>query len=41
MTGYQREVIMSHVDRTSEADLIMKPFTGQALASRVREILDR
>jgi PAS domain S-box-containing protein len=37
MTGHQRD----HVMQDQRADLIMKPFTGQALASRVREILDR
>ncbi len=40
MSGYPREVISSHVVREQEMDLIMKPFTGQALASRVRKILD-
>jgi len=40
MTGYQRDVISSHV-QDQQLDMIMKPFTGQALASRVREILDR
>jgi PAS domain S-box-containing protein len=41
MTGYQRDVIGGHDVQDQQADLIMKPFTGQALASRVREILDR
>jgi two-component system cell cycle sensor histidine kinase/response regulator CckA len=41
MSGYPREVISSHVEKHEETDLILKPFTGQALASRVREILDR
>jgi two-component system, cell cycle sensor histidine kinase and response regulator CckA len=41
MSGYPREVIRSHVARDEEMDLIMKPFTGQALATRVREALDR
>ena len=41
MSGHQRDVISSHVMQDGKVDLITKPFTGQALASRVREILDR
>ncbi|MGA2641586.1 MAG: PAS domain S-box protein [Spirochaetia bacterium] len=41
MSGYQRDVISSHVVQAGELDLITKPFTGPALAARVREILDR
>jgi two-component system, cell cycle sensor histidine kinase and response regulator CckA len=37
MTGHRRD----HVIHDKDADLITKPFTGKALASRVREILDR
>jgi nitrogen-specific signal transduction histidine kinase len=41
MSGYQRDVIDSHVVRGAEADLLTKPFAGHTLATRVREILDR
>jgi DNA-binding response OmpR family regulator len=41
MSGYPREVIISHTEADEEMDLMTKPFTGQALASRVREVLDR
>jgi PAS domain S-box-containing protein len=41
MSGYQRDVISSHIMMGEERDLLTKPFTGQALATRVREILDR
>lgn len=41
MSGYPREVVSSHVATGGELDLIVKPFSGQALAARVREILDR
>jgi two-component system cell cycle sensor histidine kinase/response regulator CckA len=41
MSGYPREVISSHTEADEEMDLMTKPFTGQALASRVREVLDR
>jgi len=41
MSGYRNDVIRSHVSWEGEMDLISKPFTGQALASRMREILDR
>jgi two-component system cell cycle sensor histidine kinase/response regulator CckA len=41
MSGYQRDVIRSHIDRGRELDLITKPFSVQALAARMREILDR
>jgi CheY-like chemotaxis protein len=41
MSGYQRDVISSHVAGDQELDLITKPFSVQALAARVREILDR
>ncbi len=40
MSGHQRDVISAHVMQ-EDMDLITKPFTGQALGSRVREILDR
>jgi FixJ family two-component response regulator len=36
MTGHQRD----HVMQDERAEVIMKPFAGPALASRVREILD-
>jgi PAS domain S-box-containing protein len=41
MSGYPKEVIGTYAVRAQEIDLMQKPFTGQALASRVREILDR
>jgi FixJ family two-component response regulator len=41
MSGYPRDVINTHVTREGEMDLITKPFSGQALSSRVREMLDR
>jgi two-component system cell cycle sensor histidine kinase/response regulator CckA len=41
MSGYQRDVISSHILKGEEMELLAKPFTGQALAARVREILDR
>ena len=34
-------MISSHVMQDEKVDLITKPFTGRALATRVREILDR
>ena len=37
MTGHQKDRVM----HDQGAELILKPFTGQALASRVRAILDR
>jgi len=40
MSGYPRDVISSTADRDEEMDLMVKPFTGQALASKVREVLD-
>jgi PAS domain S-box-containing protein len=41
MSGYQRDVISSHIDQGREMDLITKPFSVPALAARMREILDR
>ncbi|MGO9310184.1 MAG: PAS domain S-box protein, partial [Spirochaetia bacterium] len=38
MSGHQRDVIDNHIVRDGE--LITKPFTGQALAQRVRQMLD-
>jgi CheY-like chemotaxis protein len=40
MSGYPREVISTHAAGGEEMDLIKKPFSGQTLAVRVREVLD-
>ena len=39
ISGHKRDVISSHISQNVE--LLTKPFTGLALAFRVREILDR
>ena len=39
ISGHKRDVISSHI--TQNVELMTKPFTGLALAFRVREILDR
>jgi CheY-like chemotaxis protein len=39
ISGHKRDVISSHL--TQDVELMTKPFTGQALAARVRAILDR
>ncbi len=41
MSGYPKEVVSTYIKRSQEMELILKPFTGEALAERVREILDR
>jgi len=41
VSGYQKEVISTYVNGAEEMDLMLKPFSGQDLACRVREILDR
>ena len=41
MSGYGQNVVTSYVAQDGEMPLIAKPFTGQAIASRVREILDQ
>ncbi len=40
MSGYPKKVISRHVMQDEDVELITKPFTGNDLASRVREILD-
>ena len=39
ISGHKRDVISSHL--AEDVELMTKPFTGRALAFRVREILDR
>jgi two-component system, cell cycle sensor histidine kinase and response regulator CckA len=41
VSGYPKEVISTYVNGAEEMDLMLKPFSGQDLAYRVREILDR
>ena len=41
MTGYRADMLGGSDTRDPARELIMKPFTGHALASRVRGILDR
>ncbi|MGO9310398.1 MAG: PAS domain S-box protein [Spirochaetia bacterium] len=41
MSGYGQDVVSSHIAQGAGMPLITKPFTRLALASRVREILDR
>ncbi len=41
MSGYPKEVVITYTKRAQEMELILKPFAGEALAERVREILDR
>jgi PAS domain S-box-containing protein len=41
MTGYRADMLGGSGTRDPARELIMKPFTGHALASRVRGILDR
>ncbi len=40
MSGYAKEVLSSHFPGEKDMELMTKPFTGRALASRIREILD-
>jgi PAS domain S-box-containing protein len=40
MSGYGQNVVESYVAQDHEVQLIKKPFSGQTLAARVREILD-
>ncbi|HEY5885692.1 MAG TPA: PAS domain S-box protein [Pyrinomonadaceae bacterium] len=41
MSGYTDDAILRHGLDTGTADLILKPFTPDCLASKVREVLDR
>jgi len=41
MSGYGQDVVTSYVAQDGDVPLIAKPFTGHAIASRVREILDK
>ena len=41
MSGYPKEEIVTYTGEAADVELLLKPFTGQSLASRIREILDR
>ena len=41
MSGYAKDEISTYAVGAQEMELILKPFTGQTLASRIREILHR
>jgi PAS domain S-box-containing protein len=41
MSGYSNDVIETYVAKDAEMEIMRKPFTGQALASQIRDILDR
>jgi len=39
-TGYTRNAIIHHGRLDADVDLLTKPFTSEALAKKVRQILD-